>query len=376
MIVNLHPATFADILELQKISLSGNGLIYIHPELLMKNRHLQIVHIANNRIRILPLELFKYNNNLTEVYVNGNEISFLSGQQFQHNPELKALHLEENNIIFIHADTFRYSTILLYVNLSHNEIRHIQSKIFQNNCQLKIVDLSNNKLETISSCQPHCLKEVVKIIISGNPLVCDSDLEEVSELCNNYTIHISDGCDSKALGNSARVFRGRRLQRAVHDTSPLSENTSRAPPSSIVTTSNSNDTSIELRSAEDTEKLPEGSEQKISTYGASVFSDNGSVTVAIADETELTSSSDETEKNVTEVNTLVEYDSPLVLQESTVRGFLFIGMECLLASAFVVRKLMFSKDQNNSTVADTIELLSESEPKSEERSDEKQDDEV
>jgi hypothetical protein len=366
MIVNLHPATFADILELRKIYLSDNSLIYVHPELLMKNRHLQIFHIANNRIRILPLDLFKNNNNLTEVYVNGNEISFLSSQQFHHNPKLKAVHLEENNIMFLHADTFSYSGVLLYVNLSHNEIHHLQSKIFQKNCHLKIVDLRNNKLKTISVCQLHCLREVVKIDISGNPLVCDSDMEEFSELCSNYSIHILGTCGSRTLRNSTRVLRGRRLQRMVLDTKLLSENTSGSPSSATVIT-NCNDTSIGLTSAEDTETLTQGSVHTIPTYDSYVVSDNGSVTVSTVNEhkTISTSLSEETDQNLTTVITLVEYNSSLVVRESTVRGFFLIGTECLLAAAFIVRKFLCPKDQNDSTVVDTIELLSESELKSE-----------
>lgn len=346
MITNLHPDTFADMFKIEKIYLSENSLIYVHPKLLTKNRHLQILNIANNRIKILPLDLFKYNNNLTEVYANGNEISFLTSQQFQHNPELKAVHLEENNIMFLHADTFSYSRVLLYVNLSHNKIHHLLSNTFHKNCHLKIVDLSNNNLETISVCQQHCLWEIMKIDISGNPLVCDSEMEEMSELCSNHSIHILGKCGSRTLRNSTRLPRDIKL---------LSEDTSGLP------------SSTELTSTEGTKTQSQVTGHEIPTCDSYIVSNDASVTVTTMNEYEMISTllSDETDQNVTTVVTLVEYNSPLVVRESTVRGFLFIGTECLLACAFILRKLLRSKDQNDSTVASTIELLSESEPKSE-----------
>jgi hypothetical protein len=363
MIMNPHPATFANISKLQKIALNYSSLIYAHRELLKKNRHLQIFRIASNRIRILPLGLFKYNNNLTEVYVNGNEISFLSSQQFQHNPELKHVHIQENSIMLLHADTFNYNRFLLYVNLSHNRIHQPQSKTFQSNCDLKLVDLSKNKLEIMSVCQLHCLSEAKKIEISGNSLVCDNGMKKVPELCRKYDIRILGTCGSVNKRKSTRVFRGKRPRRMVLNIMPLSENTNGSPSSAAVVTNNHNDVT-ESPFTEETGTLFHGNGHKTPTYGPHVVSDNGSVTMN-KHETVPTPLPEETGQNLTTVVTLVEYNSPLVVRESTVRGFLFIGAECLLACAFVVRKFLCSKDHNDSTVVDKIELLSECEPKSE-----------
>ncbi|KDR16084.1 hypothetical protein L798_10098 [Zootermopsis nevadensis] len=171
-------------------------------------------------------------------------------------------------------------------------------------------------------------------------------MEEMSELCSNHSIHILGKCGSRSLRNSTRLPRDIKL---------LSEDTSGLP------------SSTELTSTEGTKTQSQVTGHEIPTCDSYIVSNDASVTVTTMNEYEMISTllSDETDQNVTTVVTLVEYNSPLVVRESTVRGFLFIGTECLLACAFILRKLLRSKDQNDSTVASTIELLSESEPKSE-----------
>jgi hypothetical protein len=363
-IVGLHPVTFADVIQLQQIQISNNNLTYVHPELLMKNRHLQIFHAASNRIRTLPLDLFKYNNNLLEVHVNGNELTFLSSQQFQNNPKLRVLHLENNNIMFLQADTFSYTRVPLYIDLSNNEIHQIRGNTFQKNCHIKIVGLSKNKMENISVCQLHCFRGAMKIDISGNPLICDSHLEDVLELCHNYSIRNEDAFNSGNLRNSNKAFRGRRLYRTVLGMKTISENNSSFPYFSTIVTNKYRDTSTDFPTAEDNAILPKEIKQTVLNNDISVVSSNESATVAFVNEYKLISTSlpEHTEQNLTTEVTLVEYNSPIVLGESTVRGILFIGIECLLASAIFLRKLLCSRDINNSTVSDTTELLSKPGP--------------
>lgn len=367
MIIRLPPVTFADAIQLQQIQISDNNLTHVHPELLMKNRYLQLFDVGNNRIKTLPSDLFKYNNNLLEVHVNGNELRFLSSQQFQHNPKLRVVHLENNKIMHLHADMFTYSRLPLYVNLNNNEIHQIRGNIFQKNCHIKTVDVSKNKVANISVCQLLCFKGAMNIDISGNPLVCGSDVEQVVELCHNYSICNEGECNSGTPRNSNTALTGRRLYRNVLGMKTISENKSSFPLSTTTVTSNYNDTSADFPTAEGTAKLPQEMKQKVLTNDISVVSGNESATMAFVNEykTVSTSPPEYTEQNLTTEVTLVEYDSPTVLRESTMRGILFIGLECLLASVFFLRKLLCPSDINDSAVVDTIELLSKSGPKSE-----------
>jgi hypothetical protein len=362
-IVGLHPATFADAIQLQQIKISDNNLTYMHPELLMKNRHLQLFDVGNNRIKILPADLFKYNNNLMEVHINGNELRFLSSQQFQHNPKLSVVHLENNKIMYLHADTFAYSKLSLYVNLNNNEIHHIRGNIFKKDCHIKIVDLSKSNIENISVCQLLCFKGALSIDISGDPLVCGSHAEQAVELCHNYSIRNEGDCNSGTTRYSDTVFRGRKLYRTVLDMKTMYENNSSFPVSSTTVTSNYSATSADIPTVGDTAVLPQDIKQKILTNDISVVSGNGSAAVALVDE--FTPPLEHTEQNRTTEVTLVEYNSPVVLRESTVRGIIFIGIECLLAIVFFLRKLLCPRDINESTVVDNIELLSKSGPNSE-----------
>jgi hypothetical protein len=331
----------------------------------MKNRYLQLFDVGNNRIKILPSDLFKYNDNLMEVYVNGNELRFLSSKQFQHNPKLRVVRLENNKIVYLHADPFTYSRLPLYVNLNNNEIHQIRGNIFQKDCHIKILDLGKNNIGNISVCQLLCFKGALSIDISGNSLVCGSHVEQAVELCHNYSIRNEGECNSGTARNSNTVFTERRLYRTVLDMKTMYENNSSFPLSSTtsIVTSNYSDTSADFPTAAPLQEI----KQRVLTNDISVVSGNESATVAFVDEYKIVSTSppEHTEQNRTTEVTLVEYNSPVVLRELTGRGILFIGIECLLASAIFLRKLLCPRDRNDSTVVDTIELLSKSEPNSE-----------
>jgi hypothetical protein len=353
---------FNGLVFLKQLCMSHNNLTYVHPELLMKNRYLQLFDVGNNRIRFLPSDLFKYNNNLMEIHVNRNELRFLGSQQFQYNPKLKVIHLENNKIMHIHADMFTYNRLPLYVDLNNNEIHQIRGNIFQKDCHIELVDLSKNKIGKISVCQLLCFKGTLNIDISGNPLVCGSHVEEALELCHNYSIRNEGDRNSETPRNSNMLFRGRRLYRTVLDIKTTYENNSSFPLSSTIVTSNYSDTS-----AENTAPPPQEIKEEVLINDISVVSGNESATVAFVDEYQIVSTSppEDTKQNRTTVVTLVEYNSPIVLRESTVRGIIFIGIECLLASVIFLRKLLCPRDMNDSTVVDTIELLSKSGPNSE-----------
>jgi hypothetical protein len=358
-IVCLHPATFAAVTQLQQIQISDNNLTYIHPDLLMKNRHLQLFHVGNNRIRILPSYLFKHNINLEEVHVNDNELMFLSRKQFKHNPKLRIVHLENNNMMYLQVDMLSYSALPLYVNLNKNEIYKIGDNEFRKDCHMRILDLSKNKMEKMSLCQLLCFKESVNIDISGNPLVCGTHLEEVPESCHNYSIRNGGECISGEPRKLNTTFRGRRLYRAIPGNNTFSL-------SSSIATSNYSQTSADSPTGEVRVTLPQETKQN----DISVVSGNESATVAFVNEYGMVSASppQRIERNISTEVTLVEYDSPMVFRESTMRGILLIAIECLVASVIFLRKLLCLRDANDSAVVDTIELLPNSGPNSEDSS--------
>lgn len=344
MIVDLRPATFADTKQLQELYVSDNNLTQIHPKLLMKNTHLRLFDAANNRITFLPPDLFMYNTNLMEVYVNGNELSFLSNEQFQHNPELKTLHLESNNIIFLHLDTFGYSKVPLYVNSSKNSIQRLQSNT---NCHMSILNV-NYKVGKDSICQTYRLGEMVTIDISGNPLFCDGHQEEVAVLCCNYSTYIVRKCASGTTRISSAEFKGKRLQNSELVVTTLPKNASGLTPSSAPVTST-------YRATDDSPSVRDTAIhcQEINCNMSSNSSGNVTQLFGQAYQLVTTLPSEETAQNVTRVVTLIQYNSSLVMSESTTRGILLIVAEITLAVAIVLRKVVYSrlkKDTDDGTV--------------------------
>jgi hypothetical protein len=348
MIVNLHPATFADTKQLQELYVSDNNLTQIHPKLLMKNTHLRVFDAANNRIRFLPSDLFMYSTKLMEVYVNGNELSFLSNEQFQHNPELKTVHLENNNIIFLQLVTFGYSKVPLYVNFSNNGIQRLQSNA---NCYMAILNV-NYKVGRDSLCQTYRLGEMVTIDILADPLLCDSRQEDVAVLCCNYSTYIVRKCASGTTRISSAEFNGRRLQKRALDVTTLSENTSGLTSSSAPVTSNCSATA-DSPSVRDTAIQSQEIKCNMSSNSS------GNVTQLFGQEYQLVTvlPSEETVHNLTTVDILMEYNSSLVVSEATKRGMLLIGAESMLAVAILLRKLVFSRFKKDTDV-DRTELVS------------------
>jgi len=333
MIVDLHPATFADTKQLQELNVSDNSLTKIHPNLLKKNSHLRVFDAAKNKIRFLPSDLFMYNTKLIEVYVNDNVLSFLSNEQFQHNPGLKTVHLENNNVIFLQLGTFGYSKVPLYVNFSNNAIQRLQSN---KNCHMATMNVTY-KVERDSLCQTYRLGEMVTIDIRGNPLLCDSRQEEVAVLCCNYSTYIVRKCASGTAGISSVEFNGRRLQKRELDVTILSENASGLTSSSAPVTSN-------YRATADSPSVGDTAieSQEIKRNMSSNSSVNA--TQLFGQEYQLVTMqpSEEIEQNLTTVVTLIQYNSTLVVSEATTRGLLLIGAEIMLVLALVLRKFVCS----------------------------------
>lgn len=351
MIMDLRPATFADTKQLQELYVSDNNLTQIHPKLLMKNPHLQVFDAANNRIRFLPSELFVYNTNLKEVYVNGNELNYLSNEQFQHNPELKTVHLENNNIIFLQLVTFGYSEVPLYVNFSNNAMQGLQSSTFQSNCHTTVQNMSY-KLGKDSLRQTYRLRKLVGIDIRGNPLLCDSHLEEVAVLCCNYSTYIVRKCASGSPRISSAEFSGRRLQKRALDVTSLSENASGLTSSSAPVTTNYRATA-DSPSVTDTAILT----QEMKSNMSDNISGNMTQLFGQAYQPVSTLPSEEPERNLTTVINFIQYNVSLVVNESTARGMFLIGAESLLAAAFLLRKLVCSRFRTETDV-DRTDLVS------------------
>lgn len=347
MIVNLRSATFADTKRLQELYVSDNVLTKIHPKLLKMNSHLRVFDAANNRIRFLPSDLFMNNTKLIEVCVNGNELSFLNNEQFQHNPGLKTVRLENNNIIFLQLGTFGHSKVPLYVNVSNNAIQSLQSST---DCHMATMNVTYT-VASDSLCQTYRLGEMVTVDIRGNPLLCDSRQEEVAVLCCNYSTYVVRQCASGTTRISSAEFNGRRLQKREMDVTTLSEKTSGLTSSSVPVTGNYR-TTVDSSSVTDTAI----DSQEIKCNMSSNSSGNATQLFGEAYQLATMQPSEETEKNLTKVVTLIQYDSALAVSEAITRGVLLIGAEIMLALFIVLRKFVLSRFKKD-TDDDRMELV-------------------
>ncbi|XP_069702735.1 leucine-rich repeat transmembrane neuronal protein 2-like [Periplaneta americana] len=356
VIEDLHYHTFAQTTKLQELRISHNNLASLHPDLLRQTHLLQVFDASNNAIKILPPLLFKHCTLLKEVILNKNKIKHISSQQFLHNPTIKIVNLGKNFIQQLHPETFNYIKDLSYLNLSDNKVLYLETDTFKNNCHLIKVDLSKNRLQTLPVCEENCLENVMLLDICDNPIVEGKNVQRVKQLCESNKMFLVEPCgttSSEQRNNNNNIFEGQQMaqERAIlHGRFRRSYTTGTIGVKML----NESDSTSVIPSFENSGKDINRNNSVISENEPENFTQsflNSTITISL----------DESDQNVTVK--FIDYDSPLVLRESTVRGIFFISLECTLAGAVVLKRLLFSKEKTESNVVDTIELLPVSEPK-------------
>jgi len=156
--------------QLEYLILDNNKLTEMDSSLFQNLKHLRYLSMKDNRIPIIPKHLFVNLDKLEFLDVQQNEIEMINSDMFQGLNSLSALFLHRNKLQYLANDTF--TTVL----------------------SMTILDLSDNQIVSIEIGAFLPLKNLVCLIVWGNPVF--KNIQEIGLLfVRSDVIIATDGRD-------------------------------------------------------------------------------------------------------------------------------------------------------------------------------------
>lgn len=145
-LTEIYKDTFANLLYLIDLDLSGNNITTIDPEAIKDNPGLITLELQNN-----PLELvegpFLISKSLLYLYLSDCNITKLTPLFFSNITALNILDLSGNPLRILEPGILDPLTSLEHVNLKRCNLTHISGTAFANNNHIKTLELAENDLK-------------------------------------------------------------------------------------------------------------------------------------------------------------------------------------------------------------------------------------
>ncbi|KAK9885672.1 hypothetical protein WA026_012434 [Henosepilachna vigintioctopunctata] len=134
----------AELINLQRIFLSRNGILEVHPNAFRDLIILIEIDLSYNSLMNIHPQTFDGNVRLRVLLLSGNPLTQLGEKQFPPLPHLRILDLEGCRIKQIHRDAFINLGSLESLNLKYNLLGNISENTFMNFAHLKTLLLDGN----------------------------------------------------------------------------------------------------------------------------------------------------------------------------------------------------------------------------------------
>ncbi|RZF33526.1 hypothetical protein LSTR_LSTR008172 [Laodelphax striatellus] len=192
-ITRLEPSVFRDLYSLQILRLEDNNIESIaentflslnnlHTLILSKNKltridsntfsgllGLSVLSVDNNKIEYIDPEALKNSSGLQDFHLNGNKLYDIPAV-LADIPQLKTLDLGDNLITELFNNSFTTMQELVGLRLTENNIGNITKGVFDKMTSLKILNLSSNKIQKIETGCFDNNKNLLAIRLDGNYL--------------------------------------------------------------------------------------------------------------------------------------------------------------------------------------------------------------
>ncbi|CAL8315614.1 unnamed protein product [Lota lota] len=193
--------------RLSTLDLTGNRLTHLQPNAL-HHAPLRNVILKDNRIETAHPDWFPANSSVTFMDLSGNHLTEVDSALFRNLPNLRNLDLSGNNLRELQADALRHLHQLVSLNLVNNKIstltpatfastprltrlylrqnllRELHPDLFKSLRQLELLLLDHNRLQSLPfgllghlSSPAEKRGRLVKVLLTGNPWVCDEGIE-------------------------------------------------------------------------------------------------------------------------------------------------------------------------------------------------------
>ena len=164
---DLNSVFFANIPNLQKLSIGGNELVVSTFKGL---RNLTYLDMSSNKLISVNSTPFIELEYLEDLNLGWCELKNLSDTMFIGISNLLMLNLQGNHLHHLPSGVFVGLTKLKVLDLSYNNLDHLPSGVFVRLTKLKILDLSNNNLDHLPSGVFFRLTKLEVLYLSSNDL--------------------------------------------------------------------------------------------------------------------------------------------------------------------------------------------------------------
>ena len=169
------------------IGLAHNKINFIEQNAFKNNTKLQVLLLGYNNISLFDYHMFPLKSSLNSLFLSHNNISNIWTFPKKYFPHLRVLDISNNKLEKLVPESFGRDKLFpdsieeLY--LARNDIFYIENFVFQLP-SLRYVDLRENKIMILSNLALVASERNISPVIyhlSGNPFICDCDLEWLKE---------------------------------------------------------------------------------------------------------------------------------------------------------------------------------------------------
>ena len=204
----IGPSSFHNLEEIQTIDLSENNLASLHQNLFQGLTSLLNINLGSNNLTVIERTLFKGLNRIKMIRLDHNKLHSIPNRLFSSLSTLELLNLSGNNMKKIEENPFPKDSALQNLYLDNNELSSFPPWIFSLR-KIKSIDLSSNQLTF--EYLDRALDEYP--IPMNDPLTGQKSSEIVLNLSNN---NITTLVDYKGLSKIKRDGRISPVQQAKY----------------------------------------------------------------------------------------------------------------------------------------------------------------
>ena len=169
---NLHTlpsSVFASLEALEWLYLSYNRLASLLDDTFRDTKKLHYLDLGNNKLITLPSEIFRGLAQLERLPLNNNHLKSLNVSIFKDLKNVTFIDLGNNELTDI-TKLFQGLGHLKSLSLFNNSINSLQSAVFEDLINLKELNLNFNLLSVLPAELFYQLRNLEKLICTGNPL--------------------------------------------------------------------------------------------------------------------------------------------------------------------------------------------------------------
>jgi len=156
-------------------------------------KRLDYLDLSNNKLQCVDSAVFSDLFNLKYVDLSANHLQYLHPNTFLSLPNIKHLHLKRNRYLQIPTDrNFINSHSLSQLDISNCNISSLSVETFANVSAMGWLDLGENNMKTVDINILRALPKLSALLLYGNPLQCDCQLQEVWRWCKDRNIRTVD----------------------------------------------------------------------------------------------------------------------------------------------------------------------------------------